>query len=317
MPRRTTSAAGAAHRAADPAHDPRRRRRRRSRRLPRHRPHRPLRQDPLPAPGRRVPGAVRHGRRARRASPRAVARGADLHRPCLRPRRGRADDRLRPPRRRRPGRARGRPRRGRATRCCCSVPGGAYAPDPTADWHLLVGDESALPAIGAALERVPAGVPVHALVEVDGPADEQELTTPGRLDLRWCHRDAGSARAARRRAGRAAVPGRPRARVRPRRGRRRARAAPAPARRARRAARRPVGVGLLAPRRRRGGVPGLQGGRAAATRREGYDGAGGVPGPRPAARTRCVPVAHGPRTTRRLSVRADTMGYRASAARSS
>ena len=69
-------------------------------------------------------------------------------------------------------------------------PGGAYSPDPTADWHLLVGDESALPAIGAALERVPAGVPVLTLVEVDGPADEQELTTPGRLDLRWCNRDA-------------------------------------------------------------------------------------------------------------------------------
>ena len=69
-------------------------------------------------------------------------------------------------------------------------PGGAYSPDPTADWHLLVGDESALPAIGAALERVPAGVPVLTLVEVDGPADEQELTTPSRLDLRWCHRDA-------------------------------------------------------------------------------------------------------------------------------
>jgi NADPH-dependent ferric siderophore reductase len=68
-------------------------------------------------------------------------------------------------------------------------PGGAYTPDPTADWHLLVGDESALPAIAAALERVPAGVPVRALVEVDGPADEQELATPGRLDLRWCHRD--------------------------------------------------------------------------------------------------------------------------------
>jgi NADPH-dependent ferric siderophore reductase len=68
-------------------------------------------------------------------------------------------------------------------------PGGAYAPDDAADWHLLVGDESALPAIAAALERVPAGVPVHALVEVDGPADEQPLTSPGRLDLRWCHRD--------------------------------------------------------------------------------------------------------------------------------
>jgi NADPH-dependent ferric siderophore reductase len=69
-------------------------------------------------------------------------------------------------------------------------PGGGYAPSPDADWHLLAGDESALPAIGAALERVPAGVPVHALIEVDGRADEQPLTSPGRLDLRWCHRDA-------------------------------------------------------------------------------------------------------------------------------
>jgi NADPH-dependent ferric siderophore reductase len=68
-------------------------------------------------------------------------------------------------------------------------PGGAYAPDAGADWHLLVGDESALPAIGAALERIPSGVPVHALVEVDGRADEQPLTSPGRLDLRWYHRD--------------------------------------------------------------------------------------------------------------------------------
>ena len=141
-------------------------------------------------------------------------------------------------------------------------PGGAYAPDAAADWHLLVGDESALPAIGAALERVPAGVPVHALVEVDGPADELELTSPGRLDLRWCHRDAG-------RSGQlvdalAALPfpaGRVHAFVHGEAGRR-ALPAQAPARRARCAARRPVGVGLLAPRRRRGRIPRLQGGRA-------------------------------------------------------
>ena len=69
-------------------------------------------------------------------------------------------------------------------------PGGAYAPDPAADWHLLVGDEAALPAIAAACERVPAGVPVHALVEVDGPADEQKVISPGELRLTWLHRDA-------------------------------------------------------------------------------------------------------------------------------
>ena len=45
-------------------------------------------------------------------------------------------------------------------------PGGGYGPDASADWHLLAGDESALPAIAAALEQMPAGAVVHAFVEV-------------------------------------------------------------------------------------------------------------------------------------------------------
>jgi NADPH-dependent ferric siderophore reductase len=66
-------------------------------------------------------------------------------------------------------------------------PGGAYAPDPDADWHLLVGDEAALPAIGAACERIPAGTPTVALLEVGGPEDHQEL--PGSVEPVWLHRD--------------------------------------------------------------------------------------------------------------------------------
>ena len=58
-----------------------------------------------------------------------------------------------------------------------SGPGGAYAPDPDAAWHLMVGDLSVLPAIGASLERVPAGVPVHVVVELDDDADRQPLTS--------------------------------------------------------------------------------------------------------------------------------------------
>ncbi|MGW6691039.1 siderophore-interacting protein [Streptomyces sp. NPDC054961] len=67
-------------------------------------------------------------------------------------------------------------------------PGGAYAPDPAAGWHLLVGDESALPAIGAAMERMPAGAVVHALVEVEGPADELRIATPDGVTPLWIHR---------------------------------------------------------------------------------------------------------------------------------
>jgi NADPH-dependent ferric siderophore reductase len=71
-------------------------------------------------------------------------------------------------------------------------PAGAYRPDPEADWHLMVGDESALPAIAASLEAVPAGAPVFVRLACDGPEHEVELDTPGRLDLAWLHRNGGS-----------------------------------------------------------------------------------------------------------------------------
>ncbi|MFC0042648.1 siderophore-interacting protein [Actinomadura rayongensis] len=67
-------------------------------------------------------------------------------------------------------------------------PGGAYAPDPGADWHLLAGDESALPAIAAALERIGDGVPVRAFVEVADAAERQDLKVPGGAELTWLER---------------------------------------------------------------------------------------------------------------------------------
>ncbi|MFF0722012.1 siderophore-interacting protein [Micromonospora sp. NPDC003816] len=69
-------------------------------------------------------------------------------------------------------------------------PGGAYAPSPEADWHLMVGDESALPAIAASLARLPAGVPAYVFLEVDGPLDEQPLPSPGAVAVTWLHRGA-------------------------------------------------------------------------------------------------------------------------------
>ncbi|MCX4662814.1 MULTISPECIES: siderophore-interacting protein [Streptomyces] len=65
-------------------------------------------------------------------------------------------------------------------------PGGAYAPQADADWHLLAGDESALPAIAASLEALPAGAVVHAFVEVPGPEEEQKIATDA--EVVWLHR---------------------------------------------------------------------------------------------------------------------------------
>lgn len=75
-----------------------------------------------------------------------------------------------------------------------SGPGGGYAPshDPEVT-HVLLGDDSALPAIGAALAAMPADARGVALVEVGGAADEQPLEHPVDVDLRWLHRDATGA----------------------------------------------------------------------------------------------------------------------------
>ena len=67
-------------------------------------------------------------------------------------------------------------------------PGGGYAPDLSAPWHLLVGDDSALPAIAAAIEALPVGATVRAFVEVPGPADEQEISSVADVQVTWVHR---------------------------------------------------------------------------------------------------------------------------------
>lgn len=74
-------------------------------------------------------------------------------------------------------------------------PGGAYSPDPEADWHLMAGDEAAIPAISVSLERIPAGVPVIVVLEVEDEAEQEALTetaglsTPGELSLTWLQRN--------------------------------------------------------------------------------------------------------------------------------
>jgi len=67
-------------------------------------------------------------------------------------------------------------------------PSGAYAPDPSADWHLLAGDETALPAISAALEALPADAIGQVFIEVAGPEDELSLTAPEGVQVNWLYR---------------------------------------------------------------------------------------------------------------------------------
>ncbi|MGI6246327.1 MAG: DUF2218 domain-containing protein [Pseudochelatococcus sp.] len=55
--------------------------------------------------------------------------------------------------------------------------------------YIMLGDETALPAIARQLETLPAHAEVAAFVEVADAAEEQPLTSAARLDLRWLHRD--------------------------------------------------------------------------------------------------------------------------------
>lgn len=53
------------------------------------------------------------------------------------------------------------------------------------DWHLLVGDETALPAVARRLEELPAGARVIAILQTDDAADRRALASAAAVDLRW------------------------------------------------------------------------------------------------------------------------------------
>lgn len=60
---------------------------------------------------------------------------------------------------------------------------------PTAfDGHVLIGDDTALPAIARRLAELPAGAPVLVVAEVHAPADEQPLPTAASARIHWVHR---------------------------------------------------------------------------------------------------------------------------------
>ncbi|MTD15382.1 siderophore-interacting protein [Nakamurella sp. YIM 132087] len=66
-------------------------------------------------------------------------------------------------------------------------PGGAYSPDPQLGFHLFLGDESALPAIAASIESLPADARGLALIEVAHHGSELPVQAPAGIEIRWLY----------------------------------------------------------------------------------------------------------------------------------
>ncbi|MBJ7330261.1 MAG: siderophore-interacting protein [Solirubrobacteraceae bacterium] len=64
-----------------------------------------------------------------------------------------------------------------------------YFPEPGAQWTLLAGDETALPAIAATLERLPEGQQVFALIEVASAEERQPIAARPPALVTWIERD--------------------------------------------------------------------------------------------------------------------------------
>ena len=67
--------------------------------------------------------------------------------------------------------------------------GSFIVPTAFAD-HLLIGDETALPAIARRLEELPAGVRAHVVIETDGAASRLPLSSAAELSVTWVDRKA-------------------------------------------------------------------------------------------------------------------------------
>ncbi|HEV2240195.1 MAG TPA: siderophore-interacting protein [Streptosporangiaceae bacterium] len=67
-------------------------------------------------------------------------------------------------------------------------PRGKITTSATADWHLFIGDESALPATFVMTEALPPGCAATLVVEVPEEDDEQDLPAAASTRISWLHR---------------------------------------------------------------------------------------------------------------------------------
>lgn len=66
-------------------------------------------------------------------------------------------------------------------------PYGLYGPRPEHDAVLLVGDETAVPAMGAIVESLPAGTRAEMIAAVASGAEVTSFTTAGEVGVSWVH----------------------------------------------------------------------------------------------------------------------------------
>ncbi len=75
-------------------------------------------------------------------------------------------------------------------------PRGSFVVPPGFDWHLLVGDETALPAIARRLEELPAATQALVIAETADPADRRMLKSRAQLQVQWLTEGEGGGLAA-------------------------------------------------------------------------------------------------------------------------
>jgi NADPH-dependent ferric siderophore reductase len=72
-------------------------------------------------------------------------------------------------------------------------PGGRFSLEPAADHWLILGDESAIPAIGTLLDALGDTVAIDAHIEVNDADDVIKLVDPAKTLITWHHRKAAGA----------------------------------------------------------------------------------------------------------------------------
>lgn len=72
-------------------------------------------------------------------------------------------------------------------------PRGSFVVPTGFDWHLLIGDETALPAIARRLEELPDTAQAITVIETQDPADRRALASRARLQTHWVQTGATDA----------------------------------------------------------------------------------------------------------------------------